>query len=202
VAVAQVCHSDVSLRLGRRASTLRFLLAKRERKDLDAEIKEFNLKGHVFDLPLLPDELIHPRLLNLACAIGAGIGSMMVAGCCAIQLHLEANGRPVLRRAQDQMEVAAVEPRHNLAGRRFEGAILGTDGSTIRRVPTDLVRASAVGCRSFVSPGLSAPATRSSPPERSRRRFRAIAHLRSVAPQHRQPLYAPCSRPDQLPHFL
>jgi hypothetical protein len=36
-------------------------------------------KGHVFDRPLLPDELIHPRLSNLARAIGAGIGSMIVA---------------------------------------------------------------------------------------------------------------------------
>lgn len=32
----------------------------------DAGIKEFDLKGTVFDLPLLPDELIHPRLSNHA----------------------------------------------------------------------------------------------------------------------------------------
>ena len=50
---------------------------------------------------------------------------MIVAGRGAIQLYLEANGRPILRRAQDHMEVAAVEPEHNLAGRRFECATLG-----------------------------------------------------------------------------
>jgi hypothetical protein len=43
---------------------LRRLLAKRERKDFDAGIKEFNLKGQVLDRPLLPDELIHARLWN------------------------------------------------------------------------------------------------------------------------------------------
>jgi len=56
------------------------LLAKRERKDLDAGIEEFDLEGHVFDRPLLPDELIHPRLSNIARSIGSGIGSMVVAG--------------------------------------------------------------------------------------------------------------------------
>ena len=56
------------------------LLAERERKGFDARIKEFNLKGHVVDRPPLPDELIHPRLSNLASTIGAAIGSMIVAG--------------------------------------------------------------------------------------------------------------------------
>ncbi len=86
---------------------LRCLLAKRERKDLDAGIEEFDLAGHAFDRPRLPDELIHPRLSNFARAIGAGIGSMIAARRGAIPLYLEANGRNVLSRAQDHMEVAA-----------------------------------------------------------------------------------------------
>ena len=65
-------------------------LAKGERKGLNAGIEELDLKGHIFGRPLLPDELIHPRLPNLARAIGAGIGSMIVAGCSAIQLQPEA----------------------------------------------------------------------------------------------------------------
>ena len=85
-----------------------FGLTKRERKDLHTGIKEFNLKGHVFDRPFLPDQLIHSRLSNLARAIGAGIGSMIVAGGCAIQLYLEANGRPVLRRALAEDFIAIV----------------------------------------------------------------------------------------------
>jgi hypothetical protein len=60
-------------------------LAKRRRKDLYAGVKEFNLKGHVFDRPLLPHKLIHPRLSNLA-RLGAGIGSMIVAGRGAISV--------------------------------------------------------------------------------------------------------------------
>src|ERR1700733_9142546 len=103
------------------------VLTKRERKDLDAGIKEFNLKRHVFDRPLLPDELIHPRLSNLAAAIGAGIGSVIGLGCGTNQLDLEANWRSILRGPQNHVEVAAVEPEHNLAGRRLECPALGTD---------------------------------------------------------------------------
>src|SRR5258708_27117081 len=118
--------SEASSRAVSRAKRPRHVLAKRERKDFNTGIKEFNLKGHVFDRSLLPDELIHPRLSNLARAIGAGIGSMIVGWRDSIQLYLEANGRPVLRRAQDHMEVARMEPEHNLAGRRIECATLRT----------------------------------------------------------------------------
>jgi hypothetical protein len=55
-----------------------------------------------------------------------GIGDMLVsADAAAIQLYLETNGRPVLRRAQNHMEVAAVESEYNPAGRRSECATLG-----------------------------------------------------------------------------
>src|SRR5258706_6721376 len=76
---------------------LRCLLAEREREHLDAGIEEFDLEGHVFDRPLLPDQLIHPRFPNLARAIGAGIGAMIAARRGAVQRYLEANGRPLLR---------------------------------------------------------------------------------------------------------
>src|ERR1700730_6721438 len=96
-------------------------LAERERKSLNTRIKEFNLKNHVFDRPFLTDELIHSRLLNLAQAISGGIASMIVAGCCAtIQRYFETNWRAVLRRTQDHMKVARMEPEHNLAGPRFK----------------------------------------------------------------------------------
>ncbi len=95
-------------------------LAKRERKDRDVGIEEFDLTGHVFDRPPLPDELIHPRLSNFARAISARIGSMIAAGLGAIQLYPEANGRRVLYRAQDHVKVAAVEVEYYLAGRGFE----------------------------------------------------------------------------------
>src|SRR5205823_3193592 len=125
VALATVVVVAIFISCEIRLSWQGAVLTKRERKGLDAGIEEFNLKDHVFDGPLLPDELIHPRLSNLARSIGAGIGSMIVAGHGAIQLHLEANRRPALRRAQDHMDVAAVEPEHNLAGRRCECATLG-----------------------------------------------------------------------------
>lgn len=102
-------------------------LSERERKSLDAGIKEFDLEGGVSDRSLLPDQLIHPRLSNLACTIGRGIGSMITAGFGAIHVDSEANRRPPLRRAQDHMEVARMKPEYNLSRRRFEGGVLCAD---------------------------------------------------------------------------
>src|SRR5262245_23592433 len=81
-------------------------LAKRERKDLDTGIEEFNLKGHVFDWPFLTDELIHPGLPNFAGTIRIGIDSVIVTWSRPIQSYLETNRAAVLRRAQDHMEIA------------------------------------------------------------------------------------------------
>src|SRR5580693_9088417 len=80
------CHSGVSRSAWHTKHRLACLLAERERKDLDTGIEEFKLKNRIFDRPLLPDELIHPGLSNLACAIGRGIGSMIVAGRGAVHL--------------------------------------------------------------------------------------------------------------------
>ena len=102
-------------------------LAKRKRESLDTGIEDFNLKGHVFDRPLLPEELIHPELSNRACAIGVGIGSMIVAGHDAVYLYSEANRSPALVRPQYHVEVAAMEPEYNLARQRFERGALGAD---------------------------------------------------------------------------
>ena len=91
-------------------------LPERERKNLDAGIQKFDLESRVLDRPLLPDELIHPRLANLAGAIGGGIDSVIAAWRDAIQSHLEANGCSVLRRTQDHVKVAAVEADAILPG--------------------------------------------------------------------------------------
>src|SRR5690348_7685395 len=103
------------------------LLSKRERKGLDARIEEFNLEGRVPDCPLLPDELIHSRLANLTRAVRVGIGSMTFARLNSVQLQSKPNGCPVLCRAQNHVEIAAVKPEHDLAGRRFEPAALASD---------------------------------------------------------------------------
>src|SRR5215469_14526144 len=62
-------------------ANVRIALSKRKREGLDTGVEEFDLKVHVLDLSLLPDELIHSGLSNLTCAIGGGIGTMVVAGC-------------------------------------------------------------------------------------------------------------------------
>lgn len=102
-------------------------LSECDRKDLDAGIKEFNLKRHVYNRSLLPDELIHPRFANLARAVDRGIEAMIIAGRRAIQLDLKANQRIVPRWAQDHMEITAMETEHDLAEWRFESAKLRDD---------------------------------------------------------------------------
>ena len=84
--------------------------------DRDSGIQEFNLERHIFNRLFLPDKLVQSRLADFPRSVGAGIGAMIVAGSGAVQFHSEANGRSVLRRAQDHMEIAAVEAEHNPAG--------------------------------------------------------------------------------------
>src|SRR5262249_2931857 len=79
------------------------------------------------DRPFSPDELVHPRLSNLARAVGGRIGPMIVARRCAIDRYLKPNGRTILRWTQDHMQVPAVEPEHNLARSRFKFAALCPD---------------------------------------------------------------------------
>ena len=52
---------------------------KREQKCLNGGIGQLDLKGHLDDRSLLPQELIDPRLSKPADAISAGIGYMIVA---------------------------------------------------------------------------------------------------------------------------
>src|SRR4029077_4921704 len=105
----------------------RLFLSKGKREGLDTGIEELDLENRCRDAPHLAEELIHAGLPDLACAIGRGIGSTIVARRGAVHLYFEANRRAVLRRTQDHMEIAAVEPEHNLARHRFERGALGTD---------------------------------------------------------------------------
>ena len=54
--------------------------AESERKSLNAGVKELDLKNAVLYLTFLPDELIEPRLSNLAGAVRGGVRSAIVAG--------------------------------------------------------------------------------------------------------------------------
>jgi hypothetical protein len=82
------------------------LLAERERKDLDTRIEELYLKGLILYLPLLPYELIEPRLPDLARAVRSAIDSVIVARRRPIQTHLETNEAAALRWTQHHVQVA------------------------------------------------------------------------------------------------
>ena len=72
-------------------------LTKCENVCVNVGIKELDLKRPVFDLALLPNELIETRRANLAGAVRSGICSVIVVRSSAVQLHFEANGLTVLR---------------------------------------------------------------------------------------------------------
>jgi hypothetical protein len=103
------------------------LLTECEVKSLDAAIEEFDLKRSVYDCTFLPDELIESRLSNFAGAVRSGIRSTIFARGSAIQGHFKTDGLAVLCWGQNQVQVAAVEPEHNLARPCLEHGGLGTD---------------------------------------------------------------------------
>jgi hypothetical protein len=96
------------------------LLAKREVKGLDAGIEEFDFEGAVHDWTFLPDELIEPGLTNFAGAVRGSVNAAIFAGSGAIQSNDKAYWLGVLRGSEHQVQVAAVEPEHDLSGHCLE----------------------------------------------------------------------------------
>jgi hypothetical protein len=92
-----------------------------------AGIEEFDLKRSVFDVTLLPDELIETRVSDFARAVRCAINSTVAAQRGAVQQHLKTNQLIVLCRTSHQVQVAAVEPEHNLTGCCRKHSALGAD---------------------------------------------------------------------------
>ena len=99
-------------------------LSKREVKGLNAGIEEFNLEGSIYDWTFLADELIEPGLPNFAGAIRGRVNAAIFAGSGAIQPDDKTYRLGVLRRCQHQVQVAAVEPDHNLSRHCLEHGAL------------------------------------------------------------------------------
>src|SRR5882762_6499372 len=100
-------------------------LAKSKVKGVNARIEEFDLEGSVYNWTFLPDELIEPGLPNFAGAVRGSVNAAIFAGSGAVQCHFEADGLTVLRRSYHQMQVAAVEPEHDLSRHCLEYCALG-----------------------------------------------------------------------------
>ena len=94
---------------------------------MNARIEEFDLEGSVYDWTFLPDELIESGLSNYAGAVRDSVNAAIFAGRCAVQGDLEANRLTVFRRSHDQVQVAAVEPEHDLSWHGLEHGALGID---------------------------------------------------------------------------
>src|ERR1700683_5523137 len=95
-------------------------LAKREIKCLNARIEELDFEDSVDDWTLLPDELIESGLSNFAGAVRGCVNATVFPGDGAIQSHDKPHGLAVFRRSQHQVQVAAVEPEHDLAGHHLQ----------------------------------------------------------------------------------
>ena len=94
---------------------------------MNARIEEFNLEGSVYDWTFLPDELIEPGVPNFAGAVRGSVNAAIFAGSGAIQSYDKAYWLVVLRWSQHQMQVAAVEPEHDLSRHCLEHGALGID---------------------------------------------------------------------------
>jgi len=92
---------------------------------MNTRIEEFDLEGSVYDWAFLPYELIKPGLLNFTGAVQGSVNAAILAGSGAIQSHDKAYGSGVLRRSQHQVQVAAVEAKHNSARRCLKYGALG-----------------------------------------------------------------------------
>src|SRR5277367_6434201 len=88
-------------------------LTEREVENLSAGIQELNLKCAVGNWEaLLPNELIHAGFANFAGAVRPRVNSVVVAGGGAVERELEPNRLAVLRRSQNEVQVAGVETEH------------------------------------------------------------------------------------------
>src|SRR6202790_770727 len=96
-------------------------LTKREVENLSAGIQELDLKCVVLDWEALPpNDLIHAGLANFAVAVRPRVNSAVVAGSATVERKLEPNRLAVLRRSQNDVQVAGVEAEHNLAGHSLQ----------------------------------------------------------------------------------
>ena len=102
-------------------------LTKREIKCLNAKIEELDFEGSAYDWTFLPDELIESGLSNFAGAVRGHVTAAVFPGDGAIQTHDKPHGLAVLRRSQHQVQVAAVEPEHDLARHYLQHGAFGID---------------------------------------------------------------------------
>ena len=102
-------------------------LAKREIKCLNAKIEELDFKSSVYDWTFLPDELIESGLSNFAGAVRGCVNATVFPGDRAIQSHDKPHGLAVFPRSQHQVQVAAVEPEHDLARHCLQHGALNID---------------------------------------------------------------------------
>src|SRR5262249_26858883 len=89
--------------------------AKRERKDSNAGFEKLDLKSSVLYRALLPNELIHSRLPDLAGPVGIRIDSVIVTRSDAAQPHLEAHRLPAHWRSSPPPNTPPPEPPPKLS---------------------------------------------------------------------------------------
>ena len=102
-------------------------LTKREIKCLNAQIEELDFEGSVCDSAFLSDELIESGVPNFAGAVRGSVNAAIFAGSGAIQSYDKAHRLGILRGSEHQVQIAAVEPEHDLSRHCLEYGALGID---------------------------------------------------------------------------
>src|SRR5712691_5015827 len=110
-------------------------LSEGEAVGLSAWIAEGDLEGAVGDGAGLADELVHPLLREGAVAVGAGVGSVRLAGWLSVDTDAEPEGSSWCCWSHDEVEVAAVEAAGDLPARRVQRGGLLLHGPVPRQGP-------------------------------------------------------------------
>src|SRR5690242_21616678 len=90
-------------------------LTKREIKCVNTKVEELDFEGSVHDWTFLANELIESGLSNFAGAVRGRVNAGAFPRGGAIEPHDKSHGLAGLWGSQHQVQVAAVEPEHDLA---------------------------------------------------------------------------------------
>src|SRR5262245_10912614 len=99
------------------------LSAKRECVRRDTGVEKLDLERTIAYRTLLTNQLIEPLLLHDARAVGVDIGAMISRWSRAVHAHAESHGLAVGAGPENEVQVARLEMKHDLAGRGVQHGI-------------------------------------------------------------------------------
>src|SRR5690349_9749919 len=124
-------------------------LTKREINSVNTKVEELDFEGSVHDWTFLTNELIESWLSNFPRAIRGRVNAGVFARGGAIEPHDKSHGLAVLWGSQHQVQVAAVEPEHDLARHCLQHGAFGID--VPRPAQSPVVQRKFPGCTEYLN---------------------------------------------------